>query len=126
MKTDNDALPIALAVLDHWREAYATGEPQAMAALYAEDCLHYGGRPCVYVGTAGVLEYFATLAARRHCAVRFDNVLARRLGPGAVHLACIAVFTVDDVTRPMRLTQTLTLENGKWKVASHHASPVPA
>lgn len=126
MIPEEDALSIARRSLDAWAAAFALQDPEAMVARYADRCLHFGGRARLYVGSEGVREYFGTLAPRRSRSVSFDDVKAERLGDSVVHLAAVARFVMDSPIAPMRLTQTLVREAGDWKVASHHASAMPA
>ena len=121
-----DALRTAEANLAQWAAAFATRDPDAMAALYRDDALHYGSKPTVYAGREGVRRYFATLRPRSTNSVRFDQLAAALVGPEVLHLAAVAHFTVDDAAPiPMRLTQTWARVDGRWRVASHHASLIP-
>ncbi len=126
MPATDDALDIATAALDAWARAFRTCDPQAMVACYAPECLHFGARATLYVGHAGVHDYFSTLGTRSHRDVRFENLAAARHGETAVSVAVTARFEMDGDAKPaMRLTQTLTKTQEGWKVGCHHASLMP-
>lgn len=126
MPAADDALAIATAALDAWARAFRTCDAQAMVGCYAPACLHFGARAKLYVGHAGVHEYFSTLGTRSDRDVRFENVVAVRHGDAAVSLAATAWFQMDGDAKPaMRFTQTLTKTGEGWKVGSHHASLMP-
>ena len=121
-----NALRTAEANLAAWAAGFATRDPDTMAALYCADALHYGSKPTVFQGRDGVRRYFATLRPRTTNSVRFDQLAAALIGPDTLHLAAVAHFTVDDAAPvPMRLTQTWARVDGRWLVASHHASLIP-
>jgi ketosteroid isomerase-like protein len=44
-----------------WAEAFARADPDALAALYAEDALFFGSMPDLYLQRSGVRRYFETL-----------------------------------------------------------------
>ena len=123
---DAEAVAIATAALEAWARAFRTCEAQAMVGCYAPECLHFGARAKLYVGQAGVLEYFSTLGTRSDRDVRFENLAAVRHGETTVSLAVTAMFSMDGDAKPaMRLTQTLTRTADGWKVGAHHASLMP-
>lgn len=124
--SNDTAQAIAGAALDRWARAFAERSPGAMAQLYSERALFYGSQPPLFSGRDGVRQYFATLRPRGSHSVHFENVSAVMLADGVLQLAALALFTVEqNPPLPMRLTQTLVLEDGEWSVAQHHASPPP-
>ena len=83
------AMPDAQAALEQavadWNRAGAAWDAQALAAVYAEDALLFGGRPGHSVGRAAIQGYFASydgviLAG----SMRMAETELRTLGPGCV------------------------------------------
>lgn len=119
-------------VVADWNRAGATWDAAAIAAVYTEDGLLFGGRPGHSVGRDAIRGYFASydgliLAGTMQMtetAVRMpapDCVLAQ----GMVQFA----FTLagERQTRSMlRATLVLRREPDRWRILDHHFSTVPA
>ena len=120
------ALHIAAASFERWAAAFATMRADAMVPLYSAGGVLYGSRPQLYRGHAGVADYFSSLAPQRCRSVEFEIIFAERLASNVVSTAATANFTLNDgAPIRMRFTHVLVLEEGEWKIASHHASPTP-
>jgi hypothetical protein len=131
MNTSNGVSPneapsaqaLAVELLNVWATAFAENSPAAMALLYQDDCMFYGSKAELFLGSEGAMRYFCGLTPRRHRKVIFSDVSASYAGSNAVAVAATAQFVVAD-TQPFaaRWTQTWVLEEGRWLVLSHHAS----
>ncbi|GEM_PF-395204 len=113
------------AAAQHWNTA-------ALAALYTEDAVFYGGRPGHSVGQPQVRDYFDSYAGM-FTTVRLalvDQEL-RALGDG-VHLAqgyaaFDFVLAAGGTTRAvLRSTLVLVRRPEGWRIAQHHFSATPA
>ncbi len=129
------ALPDAQAALDQavadWNSAGAVWDAQALAAVYAEDALLFGGRPGHAVGRAAIRDYFASydgviLAG----GMQMSETELRTLGPGCVLAQGMVHFAFtlaggQQTHSTLRATLVLSREPDSWRILDHHFSTIP-
>lgn len=119
-------------VVADWNRSGAMWDAQALAAVYTEDGLLFGGRPGHAVGREAIREYFASydgviLAGAMEMS---DTVLrtldsACVLAQGMVHFA----FTLAggaQTRSTLRATLVLQQQPDRWRILDHHFSSMPA
>ena len=109
-----------------WAEAFARADVAALASLYAEDALFFGSMPDLYRQSGGVRRYFERLP-RGYEGAAFGETHAVEINPDLIVSAGFVTFTGerdgDRFSLLYRMSWTLVRNGGKWKIASHHASP---
>lgn len=111
-----------------WKDAFEAREFDKLADLYADKTAFYGSTRAFYTTPQGVREYFRVLPPNF---VRSEYEVPHivRLGDNAMAATGEVMFyTIDDgklTERPFRMTHVLVRDDGKWKIATHHASPRP-
>ena len=119
------------AVQRDWNEAARHWDANALAALYTDDAVFFGGRPGQSVGHEAVLGYFDSYSGvlASTSLELFDQQLVS-LGPD-VFLSqgyCRFAFLLADGKRTstvMRTTWVLQKADGRWKIRQHHFSTTP-
>lgn len=125
----DDWVDAAVAVQKDWTEAFKSRDFDRLAALYADDTAFYGSTRAFYKTPKGVREYFDVLP--KHF-VDSDYAVPHvvRLGADAMAATGEVMFYTNEngqrTERPFRMTHVLVRKGGKWKIATHHASPRPA
>jgi uncharacterized protein (TIGR02246 family) len=124
------------AALEHvvhaWNQAGRTWDCDALAAVYTEDALLFGGRPGHSVGREAIQHYFATYSGIIFTAtMQMSGTELRVLGKDAVLVQGMVhfEFTLKDSEKTqstLRATLVLRRETGCWLIADHHFSPTPA
>jgi uncharacterized protein (TIGR02246 family) len=120
------------AVEAAWNDAAQPWNPTALAALYTEDAVFYGGRIGHSVGRAQVRAYFDSYAAI-FTTVRLalvDQEL-RELAPGTILAQGTAAFDFafqagGGSSAKLRSTLVLVRRPEGWRILQHHFSPTPA
>jgi uncharacterized protein (TIGR02246 family) len=120
------------AVERDWNAAARDWNTAALAALYTEDAVFYGGRTGHSVGRAQVRDYFESYAGM-FTMVRLalvDQEL-RELASGICLAQGYAAFDFNfaggGATRAeLRSTLVLTRRSEGWRIAQHHFSATPA
>lgn len=131
--TDTPDGQAALAqVVADWNRAGAAWDAPALAAVYAEDALLFGGRPGHSVGRAAIQGYFASydgviLAG----SMQMAETGLRTLGPGCVLAQGMVHFAFtlaggEQTRSTLRATLVLGLEPDRWRILDHHFSTIPA
>ncbi len=125
----DDWTQAAIDVQLAWKAAFEARDLDRLTALYSEDTAFYGSTRAFYTTPRGVRTYFEILPASF---VRSDYAVPHvvRLGTDAMAATGeVTFYTRDDGTlteRPFRMTHVLVRKDGRWKIATHHASPCPA
>ena len=122
-----------LRAVEHaWNAAAQHWDPAALAALYTEDAVFYGGRIGHSVGRAEVRAYFESYAAI-FTTVRLTLVEQelRELAPGIVLAQGYASFEFGfkaggESRATFRSTLVLIRQPAGWCILQHHFSPTPA
>jgi len=120
------------AVLQGWNSAARQWDARALAALYTDDALFFGGRPSHAVGRPAIEQYFLSYAG---------EILSGRLELADQHVLQLDAgnFLAQGygdfsfVLRPdlrtasrLRTSWLLTRQGQDWKIRQHHFSPPPA
>ena len=115
-----------------WNLAAKVWNPKALANLYADNALFYGGRSGHSVGVAAIEAYFASYEGIIQSAVL--DLLEQELvqispesfvaqGLGAFSFVLAGGRQTQSV---LRTTLVLSKLNGQWKIQVHHFSVTPA
>lgn len=127
--TDARWVADAIAVQRAWKEAFEARDLAALSALYTDETAFYGSTAAFYTTPAGVRAYFDVLPASY---TRADYAVPHivRLGPDAMAATGEVMFYTEQdgllTERPFRMTHVLVRADGRWRIATHHASPRPS
>jgi len=120
------------AVERDWNTAARHWDCAALAGLYTEDAVFYGGRVGHSVGWAAIRAYFESYAAL-FTSVRLALVEQELRAPGpdcwlAQGYAAFAFDMKDGGSSQAKLRSTLVLVNKPegWRILQHHFSATPA
>ena len=114
-----------------WNAAAKVWNPKALAALYADNALFYGGRPGHSVGAAEIQAYFASydgiiqsavldLVGQELVQISPESFMAQ--GLGAFSFVLEGGRKTQSV---LRTTLALSKLSGQWKIQLHHFSVTP-
>ena len=114
-----------------WNLAAKVWNPKALATLYADNALFYGGRSGHSVGVAAIQAYFASydgiiksavldLIEQELVETSPDTFVAQGLGAFSFVLA-----GGRQTQSVLRTTLVLSKLNGEWKIQLHHFSVTP-
>ena len=114
-----------------WNAAAKVWNPKALASLYADNALFYGGRLGHSVGSAAIQDYFASYDGIIQSAVL--DLIEQELvqispesfvsqGLGAFSFVLSGGRKTQSV---LRTTLVLSQINGRWKIQLHHFSVTP-
>lgn len=126
--TSDEAAQVVADVQARWVAAFHKADWAAMQSLYASDAQLFGGKQSLYLGHAGVLRYFSTIALTAQLKADFERPHTVAPTPDTLVAAGYVQFGRDDGTpmRTYRMTQMLVRRAGQWLICSHHASPKDA
>lgn len=120
---------VARSMQSAWAAAFERGDWAAIAALYAPETAFYGSTPALATDPASVLSYFEGLPPT-FVAARYATPHILPLGPGLFAASGAVVFVVrvegQEQERAYRMSQVFRQTPAGWRIALHHASPVPA
>jgi uncharacterized protein (TIGR02246 family) len=127
-----DPMHLIDATLNAWNAAARPWDPDALAALYTDDALLFGGRPDHAVGALAIRAYFESyrgviLAA----SLVLDTQALRWVGKDACIAQGFGDFTFDRAgnsrTRSrLRTTWVIARDGPNWRIRLHHFSPPPS
>lgn len=132
MTPSTDLCGALAAVLQGWNAAARQWDARALAALYTDDALFFGGRPAHAVGRPAIEQYFLSYAGdirsgtldlvEQHLLQLDDaNILAQGYGDFSF------VLRPDQRTASrLRTSWLLTRQGQGWRIRQHHFSPPPA
>ncbi|MEM9758447.1 MAG: SgcJ/EcaC family oxidoreductase [Pseudomonadota bacterium] len=115
-----------LQLFERWNTALATGNPDEVTTLYAEDAIllpTVSNR--VRHNHAEIRDYFVAFLEKRPQGV-IDESNVRELSDDLAINSGVYTFTFgngDSVTA--RYTYLYRRVNGEWKIAEHHSSAMP-
>lgn len=115
-----------IALFGDWNDALATGDPDLVTGMYAEDAVLLPTvSNQVRHNHAEIRDYFAAFLAKKPQGVITESN-ARVLSDTLATNAGIYVFTFGDgSTVAARFNYTYELINGAWKIIQHHSSAMP-
>ena len=115
-----------MELFEKWNRALATGNPDAVTALYAEDAILLPTvSNQVRHNHAEIRDYFVAFLAKEPQGV-IDEANVRFLADDLAINSGVYTFTFgngDSVTA--RFTYLYRLVDGEWKIAEHHSSAMP-
>ena len=114
-----------------WNQAAKVWNPKALASLYADDALFYGGRPGHSVGVAAIQAYFASYDGIIQSAVLdlIEQELVQ-ISPESFVSQGLGAFSFvlsggRQTQSVLRTTLVLSKRNDQWKIQLHHFSVTP-
>jgi uncharacterized protein (TIGR02246 family) len=132
MNPTTEAACAALAIVQAaWNAAARHWDPQALAAVYTDDALFFGGRPGHAVGAGAIREYFASydgviesatleLVDQQFIPLSDDCFLAQGFGEFAFELS-----GNQQSRSRLRTTLVIARQHGEWRIRQHHFSATP-
>ena len=116
----------AAAMPGRWAELFAAQDGAGLASLYTDTALFYGSTPALRRGPVEIAAYYEALKGLSNPSVVFTDAVLNAVAPGVIDLACMAAFSFGGPPSRGRFTWTLVGHDGGWRIACHHASPLPA
>ena len=115
-----------IALFGDWNDALATGDPDAVTDMYAEDAVLLPTvSNQVRHNHAEIRDYFVAFLAKQPQGVITESN-ARVLSDKLATNAGVYVFTFGDgSTVSARFNYTYELRGGAWKIIQHHSSAMP-
>jgi hypothetical protein len=114
-----------------WNLAAKVWNPTALASLYADNALFYGGRAGHSVGVSAIQAYFASYDGIIESAVLdlIEQELVQ-ISPESFVAQGLGAFSFvlkngRQTQSVLRTTLVLSRLNGKWKIQVHHFSVTP-
>lgn len=107
-------------VMDRWRTGIDDRDPDAVAAVFAEDAVFQGLRP-YSVGREGVAAYYESQPAGMTVTYRVLETRALATDIVTAYLAATFAF-IDRKPLDLNLGVVLTRHAGDWLVAQYQAS----
>jgi uncharacterized protein (TIGR02246 family) len=113
-----------------WVAAYNSRDPSRIAALYDHEAVFWGTTSATIRATpATIADYFKDAAKRPDARVTVTDQFVRVVGEMAVNTGSYTFTDVREsknVSNPSRFTFVFQYRDGRWHIASHHSSRVPA
>jgi uncharacterized protein (TIGR02246 family) len=111
-------------IYQQWRHYFAPLNPNALAALYAEDAILFGSRIPPYIGRTAIESYFKDLPQGLYTDVVFIPDHIKRVTQDVISIAGSANFQrADQTPLELRITHVLVRKENQWQIVSHHVSP---
>jgi ketosteroid isomerase-like protein len=112
-----------------WTLFFNQRDIDGLASLYSRESCLFGGKPDLYVAVSGIHSYFSALPPFGLRAEFGDSTVVK-LSTTVINSAGFVTFgkaqpAPSDAPMRYRITLALIEEDGAWKIACHHASPVP-
>ncbi|MDR5752383.1 MULTISPECIES: SgcJ/EcaC family oxidoreductase [unclassified Caballeronia] len=114
-----------------WNTAGRNWDPAALAALYTEDALFFGGRPAHSIGAKSIRKYFESyVGVIDSCSLELVDQIVIELTSDCVIAQGYGIFCFSlqgkHFTRSrLRTTLALAKEGAFWKIRQHHFSAIP-
>ena len=111
-------------IIARWSAAFNRLDAGALASLYSSNAFFFGSKSTLYRGNEGVKAYFNALPRWRAPAVQFSDVTTAQVNSDLINFAGTASFVVEEGAPPLsvKITWVIALEDGDWKIVSHHVS----
>ena len=115
-----------IALFGDWNDALATGDPDVVTAMYAEDAVLLPTvSNQVRHNHAEIRDYFVAFLAKQPQGVITESN-ARVLSDTLATNAGVYVFTLGDGTSvAARVNYTHEPIDGAWRIIQHHSSAMP-
>ncbi|SEL88814.1 SgcJ/EcaC family oxidoreductase [Rhodococcus maanshanensis] len=117
------------ALFDTWNQTLATGDPEAVADLYAPDAVLLPTvSNVVRTDRAGIVDYFTSFLPSKPSAVIEQSVVNVLDAENAIDTG-VYRFTLNKPEAPevvdARYTFVYEKRDGKWLIVNHHSSEMP-
>ncbi|MFK8043797.1 SgcJ/EcaC family oxidoreductase [Congregibacter sp.] len=115
-----------LKFFQSWNDALATGNPDAVTALYADDAILLPTvSNQVRHNHEEIRDYFVNFLAKKPAGV-IDEANVRFLADGLAINSGVYTFTFGDGAQvTARFTYLYRKIDGAWKIVEHHSSAMP-
>lgn len=115
-----------LGLFDRWNAALATGDPDTVTALYAEDAVLLPTvSNQVRHNHSEIRDYFVNFLAKQPQGV-IDEANVRHLAEDLVINSGVYTFTFGDQSQvSARFTYLYRKVGDDWKIMEHHSSAMP-
>jgi uncharacterized protein (TIGR02246 family) len=117
------------ALFDQWNAALATGDPEAVADLYAPDAVLLPTlSPQIRTTRAGIVDYFTHFLPSKPQAVITQEIITVLDRNDAINTGLYTfTLTRDGVQQQVhaRFTFVYQRTDGAWLIVNHHSSLVP-
>ena len=111
-------------IYQQWQKHFAPLNPNALAAIYAEDAILFGSRIPPYIGRTAIASYFKDLPQGLYTGVVFIPDHIKRVTQDVISIAGSANFQrTDQISLELRITHVLVRRENQWQIVSHHVSP---
>ncbi|MBR1252313.1 nuclear transport factor 2 family protein [Bradyrhizobium sp. AUGA SZCCT0240] len=109
--------------LAKWSDAFAHNDWNALTQLYSLNALLYGSAPQLFHGE-GIKSYFNALPPLSGAKASFSGVKVVPIGSTLINVAGIVSFSIPTRLESLafRITLVYVIEEGAWKIISHHVS----
>lgn len=123
-ESDERSEALVVELFERWNSSLASGDAEAVVANYSSDAvLHPTLSPIMRTTHAEIRDYFDQFLHRQPS----GEVTSRSIyyGAGVVVDTGLATFRFGDGSSvPVRYTFVYVLEDGQWRIKSHHSSRV--
>lgn len=113
-----------------WVAAYNSRDPSRITAMYDPEAVLWGTTSATIRATpAAIADYFKDAAKRPDARVNVTDQNIRVVGEMAVNTGTYTFADVREakaVSNPARFTFVFRNRDGRWLIADHHSSRVPA
>lgn len=103
------------------------GDVDGLVDLYSSDAIFFGSLPRIFLGHAGVAEYFQTVSLASLKSVHFDWQQAIFITPSVINAGGLVYFGMEIDGEPASwrfgISWVLSNTGAGWKISAHHASP---
>ena len=127
--TSNQKREVAEAT-SSWVAAYNSRDPSRIAAMYDSEAVLWGTTSTtIRTSPAAIWDYFKDAAKRPDARVNVTDQNIRVVGEMAVNSGTYTFADVREgkaVSSPARFTFVFRNRSGRWLIADHHSSRVPA
>ncbi|NJP05065.1 MAG: SgcJ/EcaC family oxidoreductase [Chloroflexaceae bacterium] len=128
--TSDDARSV-LAAFEQWLANVSKGDPEVVAAMYAEDAVFFGTvSPYIRTNPEQVKHYFDIFKSQLpNLHAFYAEPKIRIYGDVALNTGYYTFFHERDgkmQSVPARYTFAYKKVNGEWKIIEHHSSAMPA
>ena len=110
-----------------WACLSLAADVERLVDLYSSDAIFFGSLPRMFIGHAGIAEYFETISLALLKSVRFDWQQAMFITPSVINAGGLVYFGMEIEGKPTNwrfgISWVLFNTAAGWKISAHHASP---
>lgn len=114
--------PTIDSLIAQWIDAFNAHDLDRHMALYTADAMLFGSVDELQDGRGTIRAYFANRPAGARV-LSYPPPAVRKVSEGVAITSGHVVFSDGRQSMPYRLSWTLVMQEGDWKIAQHHGSP---